>query len=282
MFDRFTDRGAVQVLELAHPLGHLIDAVLDQRDAGQIGDPARAHHTRQDLILRFVERVDQFHTELVLRDDWHVLDAGFVTILAEAVERELDLGYSLDQLLTVLPLLQFVQCADGFLVGLGGISQSLDQRFIQRLRFLGHELEHAVECQRCIPLAGDDRVELDIGPVVHSVENARLAQGGHRFTETHCACDLLHAAFVLVAFVALVECKCGASFVQLFVALLVRTLANVLPNGADALSHRAVDDRAQGGNLGCVVEVVDDVENGLHNKLQLVGCSRRTGLQAVG
>ena len=34
LFDRFTDRGAVQVFELAHPLGHLVDAVLDQRGEG--------------------------------------------------------------------------------------------------------------------------------------------------------------------------------------------------------------------------------------------------------
>ena len=40
LLNRFTDGDAVQVLELAHPLGHLVDAVLEEGDAREVSDPA--------------------------------------------------------------------------------------------------------------------------------------------------------------------------------------------------------------------------------------------------
>lgn len=80
---------------------------------------------------------------------------------AEAVERELDHGHGLDQLHGPAAL----AVRAGRMVFSSVLRQlEPDQRFVQRLR--SAELEHAVNVSG-IPLAGDDRVEFDIGPVIH-------------------------------------------------------------------------------------------------------------------
>ena len=145
-------------------------------------------------------------------------------------------------------------------------------------RLLGDMVFVELPTPGTVVVAGDDCVELDIGPVIHCVEDAGLAKGRLRFVKAHRAADVFHAALVLVVVVALIESGC----LRLFVALRALLLAQVLPNRADALGHCAVRHCAQGWNAGRIVEAVDHVEQVLGHGISPVERLQQTNRSASG
>ena len=152
------------------------------------------------------------------------------------------------------------------------IGQCLRQTPVELLRVVGHELEHLLQRQRGIPLAGDQRAQVRVSPVVHGVEQAGLLERRDFRREAHGTLDLVFGAGVLVERIALVEIDLRV-FVVAHVAGFV---ADVLPDRADALGHARVGDAAQGGHASGVVQRLDDVEQrlvggGIHGACTPVG-----------